>query len=84
MSSIRTNTSNSQRQLQMTLALALIVPLSLGISLAQHLRQGVSVQMARTTNATAYPAADNADAWIVAVTADGRLYFGVKLSLIHI
>ena len=41
------------------------------------LEKGVSVQMAATTNATAFPQADNEDAWIVAVTADGSLYFGV-------
>jgi len=40
--------------------------------------KGVSVQMVQTNNAAAYPAADNADAWIVAVTADGRLYFRAK------
>jgi biopolymer transport protein ExbD len=44
----------------------------------QELRQGVSVQMARTANAVAYPAADNNDAWIVAINADGRLFFGTK------
>ena len=42
------------------------------------LRQGVSVQMARTANATAMPDADNEDAWVIAVTADGRIFFGVK------
>ena len=42
------------------------------------LEKGVSVQMAATSNATAFPQADNQDAWIVAVTADGSLYFGVK------
>jgi len=42
------------------------------------LRRGVSVQLAVTTNAVAFPAADDADAWIIAVTAEGRLYFGVK------
>jgi biopolymer transport protein ExbD len=43
------------------------------------LTEGVSVQMAQTTNAVAYPASDNADAWIVAITAEGSLYFGVAL-----
>jgi biopolymer transport protein ExbD len=33
--------------------------------------------MAQTKNAVTYPDADNADAWIVVITADGRLYFGV-------
>jgi len=42
------------------------------------LRQGVSVQMAKTANATAMPDADNEDAWVVAVTADGKIFFGVK------
>ena len=78
MSSIKTNTPNSPQYLNLSLALALMVPLSVGIGHAQQLSQGISVQMARTTNAVAYPAADNADAWIVAVTAEGELYFGVK------
>ena len=42
------------------------------------LRQGVSVQMARTANAAPMPAADNEDAWVVSVTADGRMFFDVK------
>ena len=42
------------------------------------MRQGVSVEMATTKNAAAMTEADKADAWIVAITADGRLYFGVK------
>jgi biopolymer transport protein ExbD len=41
------------------------------------LQQGVSVQMAVTSNAVPMPEADNQDAWIVAITADGRLYFGI-------
>jgi biopolymer transport protein ExbD len=43
----------------------------------QQLQQGVSVQMAVTSTAAPMPEADNQDAWIVAVTADGNLYFGV-------
>lgn len=42
------------------------------------LQRGVSVQLASTKNAVAFPAADEADAWIVTVTAEGDLYFGVK------
>ena len=42
------------------------------------MRQGVGVQMAKTANATPMPDADNEDAWVVAVTGDGRLFFGVK------
>ena len=44
---------------------------------APALRQGVSVQLALTNSAAAFPDADNEDAWIIAVTAEGRLYFGV-------
>lgn len=78
MFSIRKNTSKSRRYLNLSFALALVIPLSLNTSHAQQLRQGVSVQMAHTTSAVAYPAADNNDAWVVAVTAEGNLYFGVK------
>jgi len=42
------------------------------------LQKGVSVQMAVTNNAQPIPAADEMDAWVVAVTADGRLFFGVQ------
>src|SRR5579872_2146571 len=41
------------------------------------LQQGISVQMAVTSNAEPMPAADNQDAMIIAVTADGRLFFGI-------
>lgn len=44
---------------------------------AQQLRRGVSVQLAVTSNGVSMPEADNADAWIVAVTADGKLYLGI-------
>jgi biopolymer transport protein ExbD len=43
---------------------------------AQTLQKGISVVMAKTQNATPMPEADNADAWIVAVTPSGDLYFG--------
>jgi len=43
----------------------------------QQLQKGVSVHMAPTSNASPMPDADNQDAWIVAVTADGNLYFGI-------
>ena len=78
MSSIRKNTSKSRRYPKLSFALALVIPLSLNTSHAQQLRQGVTVQMAHTTSAVAYPAADNNDAWIIVVAADGSLYFGVK------
>ena len=44
---------------------------------AQVLQRGVSVKMAAVNNAQPMPDADNADAWIVTVTAEGQLYFGV-------
>jgi biopolymer transport protein ExbD len=40
------------------------------------MQKGVSVQMAVTNNAQPIPAADEMDAWVVAVTSDGRLFFG--------
>ncbi len=43
-----------------------------------ELQKGVSVQLAETSNAVAFPEADEADAWIVTVTAHGQFYFGVK------
>jgi biopolymer transport protein ExbD len=42
------------------------------------LQKGVSVQLANTRNAVAFPAADNEDAWVVTVTADGQLYIGMN------
>jgi biopolymer transport protein ExbD len=77
MSSIRTNKNQSRNYLILSLALPLVISLCLSFSHAQQLRQGVSVQMAHTTNAVVYPTADDADAWIVTVTADGNLYFGI-------
>jgi len=48
------------------------------IAVAQSpaLQRGISVQMAATNNAAPMPDADNQDAWIVTVAADGSLYFG--------
>ena len=40
------------------------------------LQRGISVQLAPATNAEAMPEADDPNAWIVTVTADGVLYFG--------
>ncbi|MGZ7103607.1 MAG: ExbD/TolR family protein, partial [Candidatus Angelobacter sp.] len=42
------------------------------------LQKGVSVQMAVTNNATPMPEADSQDAWIVAVTTPGQIYFGTQ------
>ena len=46
-------------------------------SATAQLQKGVSVELASAKSAEPMPAADNADAWIITVTADGRLYFGV-------
>jgi biopolymer transport protein ExbD len=43
----------------------------------QQLQRGVGVQLAATSTASPMPDADSSDAWIVAVTADGTLFFGV-------
>jgi biopolymer transport protein ExbD len=42
------------------------------------LQKGVSVQMAVTNNASPMPEADKQDAWVIAVTAAGELYFGTQ------
>jgi biopolymer transport protein ExbD len=48
------------------------------LSQAPAMRQGVSVQLAPTSNATPMPEADSEDAWIVAITAGGGMYFGTE------
>jgi len=45
---------------------------------APALQKGVSVEMAVTENASPMAAADDATAWIVAVTRDGSLFFGTE------
>lgn len=45
---------------------------------AQVKTEGVSVQMAPSNNGAAFPSADKQDAWVITITADGRLFFGVK------
>lgn len=44
---------------------------------SQQLQKGVHVQMAATENALPIAAADEPNAWIIAVTSDSALYFGV-------
>jgi len=46
-------------------------------STAQAMQRGVSVQLPVTRSALAMPEADNQDAWIVTVTADGDVDFGI-------
>ena len=43
---------------------------------SQQLQKGVSVELAPTTSAKPIPDADQPNAWIVAVSAEGRLWFG--------
>jgi len=61
----------------LTIAAVLAIVLSVASSNAQQLRQGISVQMPVTSGATTMPEADNEDAWIISVTANGSVYFGV-------
>jgi len=61
----------------LTAALAVVAELAMSNLLqSPPLQKGISVQMAVTNNAVAMPEADNENAWIVALTADGQLYFG--------
>src|SRR5579864_4058382 len=60
------------------IASALVVNITLTASAqSPELQRGIRVELAATSNASAMPEADKNDAWIVAVTADGSLYFGV-------
>jgi len=76
---MNTLATNAARSKQYLFSIALILA---GVFFAiqgntQQLQRGVSVVMASTSSATPMPEADNADAWIVAVTRDGSLFFGV-------
>jgi biopolymer transport protein ExbD len=42
------------------------------------MQKGISVHMAASRNATPMPEADYENAWIVTVTADGKIYFGTN------
>lgn len=74
---MKTNSSIT-RNSTLSLTLVLIVLLAVTTISAQQLQQGVSVQMAPTTNAQPQPAADNQNAWVIAVTQDGHIFFGAK------
>jgi biopolymer transport protein ExbD len=58
--------------LPMTAAIAGVVFAQSGVSVP--LQRGVSVQLAVTNNAVAVPNADQPDALVVALTADGSIY----------
>lgn len=59
-------------------AVCLIGSLLICGALAQQLTKGVSVQMAVAGNATAMPQADEPDATVVAITADGKVFLGIQ------
>ena len=72
-----TNTPRTSKHPALRVAIVLAATLfALRTINAQQLQKGVSVQLATTSNAMPVPAADDQDAWVVAVTADGSLYFG--------
>jgi biopolymer transport protein ExbD len=64
--------------LSVCLALFIGVAIFVTNGRGQSLQKGMSVQMATTSHATTMPEADNQNAWIVAVTRDGRIYFGTE------
>ena len=43
------------------------------------MQRGITVQLPATSNAVAVPSADKEDAFVVAVTRDGRVYLGTDL-----
>jgi hypothetical protein len=64
---------------------ACLVALILGTGACSHspkpvLRKGVAVQLPAADHAVEVPAADDENATIVAMTANGRLYVGVELT----
>jgi biopolymer transport protein TolR len=68
------NRLRSVSLIALTIAAATITPAS---AQSPAMQKGISVQLVRTQNATSMPAADNGDAWIIAVTRDGSIYFGL-------
>jgi len=77
MNSPATNTWKQSRHalsIAVVLASVLFAPLT---NHAQQMQPGVSVQLAVTENALPMLEADNEDAWIVTVSADGSLFFGI-------
>jgi biopolymer transport protein ExbD len=78
MNSLTINTLRRSNHFVLTVAFTLAIVLSPARSNAQQLQQGISVQMPPATSAAPMPDADNENAWIVTVTTDGSLYFGIK------
>lgn len=65
-------------QFTLSFTLLLIVVIAVSTLAAQQLTRGVHVQMATSINAQPQPAADDQNAWVIAVTHDGNLFFGAK------
>ena len=65
------------RLLLVCLSVATISAVAQAQAQTQPHRRGVSVQMAVTRSASPMPEADNSDAWIVTVAADGSFYFRI-------
>lgn len=76
MNSLAKNSHKSNRLIAILALLFAVLGFALVTSQAQQLQKGVSVQMAPTRSAALMPAADNLDAWVITITADGSLYFG--------
>ncbi len=77
MNSLTISTIRKSKYFVLTVASVLAIVLYSARSNAQQLQQGISVQMPPATNSAPIPEADDENAWIVTVTADGSLYFGI-------
>jgi len=76
MNSLAKNSQKSNHLIAILALLFAVLGFALATGQAQQLQKGVSVQMVPTRSAAPMPAADNLDAWVVTITADGSLYFG--------
>ena len=77
MNSLASITRGGSKHFVLSVALVLATVLFPPPSSSQQLQQGVSVQLAVTSNAVPMPEADHQDAWIVAISADGSLHFRI-------
>jgi biopolymer transport protein ExbD len=77
MSWLRTNLARLKNRVwSMAFPMALTTLSFAPRSTAQTMQKGISVELVTTHNAAPQSAADDQDAWIVTVAADGDLYFG--------
>jgi len=76
MNSLAIDTQKSKHLIAILALLFAVLGFALATGQAQQLQKGVSVQMPATRSAAPMLAADNLDAWVVTITADGNLYFG--------